>query len=117
MQSKKEEFMIELEAYDAEKCQPRSFELYEEFSQRKMAETIRTRRDNFDKADLEARKELATEVKNEVESFCIWLQETKRLPSTVAHYYSVSLKSLLVGLSMGVQVACLFDIILNAQIR
>jgi len=117
MQSKKEDFMIELEAYDAEKSYPISFMLYEEYSQTNIAETIRTRRENFEKADLNAKRELATKAENEVESFRIWLEETKDLQPSTAHYYSTSLKSLLLGLPVGVQVAYLFDIILNTQTR
>ncbi len=113
MQSKKEDFMIELEAYDSEKSHPISFKLYEEYSQTNIAETIRTRRENFEKADLKAKRELAATVESEVESFRIWLEETKGLQPSTAHYYSTSLKSLLLGLPVGVQVAYLFDIILN----
>lgn len=115
MQSKKEEFIIELELYDAEKGHLRSFKLYEEYSQKNIAETIRMRRENFDKADLKAKRELATEVEGEVESFRIWLKETKGLQPSTAHYYSISLKSLLFGLPVGVQVASLFNIMLNTQ--
>jgi len=117
MQSKKEEFMINLEASDIEEYHPRSYQLYEEYSQKNIFETIRACRENFDKADLETKKELLTEVENEVESFCVWLQETKHFQSTLAHFYSQSLKSLLLGLPLGVQFACLFDITLNAQIK
>jgi hypothetical protein len=116
MQSKKEDFMIELEAYDSEKSHPRSFMLYEEYSQTNIAVTIRTRKENFEKADLNAKRELATKAESEVESFRIWLEETKGLQPSTAHYYSTSLKSLLLGLPVGVQVAYLFDIILNTQI-
>ena len=51
MQSKADDFLAELEAYDIEQRHPRSFELYEEYSQRPIADTIRIRRENFDKAD------------------------------------------------------------------
>lgn len=48
----------------------------------------------------------------EVENFHIWLESARRLEPFAAHYYSVSLKSLLLGLPIGVQVARLFDVIL-----
>jgi hypothetical protein len=117
MQSKKEEFMIDLEASDVEEYHPGSYQLYEEYSQKNIFETIKACRENFDKANLKAKKELLIKVENELESFCVWLQETKHFHSVLAHYYSVSLKSLLLGLPLGVQFACLFDIMLNAQIK
>jgi hypothetical protein len=115
MQSKKEEFLVELEAYGAEKGHPRSFRLYEEYSQRKISETIRTRRENFENADLKAKRELATEVESEIENFRIWLEEIKDLQPGMAHYYSTSLKSLLLGLPIGVQFAYLFDILISTE--
>jgi hypothetical protein len=113
MQSEKEKFIAELQACDTEKGDRlRSFELYEEYSQRSMDDTIRTRRENFDKANPETKRELATGVESETLSFCIWLEENKGLSSTAARYYSASLKSLLLGLPVGVQMAHLFGAIL-----
>jgi len=117
MRSKTGEFVAELEAYDVQERRPRSFELYEEYTQRTIAKTIRIRRENFDKTDLKAKRELQTEVEREVKNFRTWLEETKNLETTTAHYYSASLKSLLLGLPVGVQVAQLFDIILDPQGR
>jgi len=113
MQPRTEDFSVELEAYDTSKRQPKSFELYEEYSQRDIAETIQTRKDTYEKADLQAKEELETEVEIEVENFHIWLELTKKLKPFAAHYYSVSLKSLLLGLPIGVQVARLFDAVLE----
>jgi hypothetical protein len=112
MQPKAEEFAAELEASETQESQPKSFGLYQEYSQRDIAETIRTRKDAYEKADLGAKGELETEVDIEVENFHIWLESVRRLEPIVAHYYSVSLKSLLLGLPIGVQVARLFDVIL-----
>jgi len=117
MRSKTGEFVPELEAYDVQERRPRSFELYEEYTQRTIAKTIRIRRENFDKTDLKTKRELQTEVEREVKNFRTWLEETKNLETTTAHYYSASLKSLLLGLPLGVQVAQLFDIILDTQAR
>ena len=118
MQSKTGEYMAtQIEVYDIQERHPRSFELYEEYSQGNIAEAIRTRRDNFDKADLKAKRELLTEVEREVKNFRTWLEETKNLETTTAHYYSASLKSLLLGLPVGVQVARLFSTILDTQAR
>jgi len=109
--------MAELEAYDIQEPHRRSFELYEEYSQRTIADTIRIRRENFDKADLKAKGELLAEVEREVKNFRTWLEETKTLERTTAHYYSVSLKSLLLGLPVGVQVARLFGTIMDKSAR
>lgn len=115
MQSKKEAFIINLESYDVEKSCPRSFALYEEYCHEGIVETIRKRRENFEKADLEAKRELLKKVESEIESFGIWLEETKGFEAITAHYYSISIKSLLLGLPVGVQIAQLFDLILNAN--
>ena len=115
MQSRTDELAAELEAYETRKSQPRSFELYEEYSQRDMAETIRTRKEAYEKADLQTREELETEVEIEVENFHIWLEEVKKLEPFAAHYYSVSLKSLLLGFPIGMQVARLFDAVLDEK--
>jgi hypothetical protein len=113
MQSKTEEFAAELKAYETQKSRPKSFGLYEEYSQKDIAETIGTRKDAYEKADLQAKEELQTEVEIEVENLHIWLEVVKELKPFWAHYYSISLKSLLLGLPMGVQVAWLFDMILD----
>lgn len=107
----------QIEAYDIQEHHLRSFELYEEYSQGTIAEAIRTRRENFDNADLKAKRELLTEVEREVKDFRTWLEDTKNLETTTAHYYSASLKSLLLGLPVGVEVARLFGTILDTQDR
>jgi hypothetical protein len=113
MQSKNEEFAAELEAYETQKREPRSFRLYEEYSSRNINETIKTRRDNYERANMETKRKLEIEVEAEVPGFSIWLEETKNLESITAHYYAVSLKSLLLGLPIGLEVAQLFSVILD----
>jgi len=115
MQSEKEEFIVDAEAYGAKESHLRSFELYEEYSQRSIAETIRARMESFDGADIKTKRELVAKVEDEVESFRNWLEETKDLQHDSAHYYSASLKSLLLGLPAGVQIAHLFDKIMNTH--
>jgi len=117
MQSKTDGFLAELEAYDIEQRHLTSFELYEEYSQRTIADTIRRRRENFEKTDLKASGELLIEVEREVKSFRTWLEENKNLDPTIAYYIAVSLKSLLFGLPVGVQVAQLFGTMLDKQVR
>jgi len=113
MQSKSEGFHAEVEAYISSKRQLRSFELYEEYSQRDIAETIQARKDAYEKADLQTREELKTEVEIEFENFQIWLELIRKLPPFAAHYHSVSLESLLLGLPIGVRIAQLFDVVLE----
>jgi len=113
MQSRTEDFSVELEAYDTRKSKLKSFELYEEYSQRDIAETIQIRRDAYEKADLQAREELEAEVEIEAENFHIWLESVKEITPFAAHYYSISLKSLLLGLPIGIQVARFFDVVLE----
>ena len=117
MQSETEESIVEHEAREFERSHTKIFRVYEEYSGRKIGETIRTRRESFNKANLDARREQQTEVNREVEDFCTWLEETRHFEPSAAHYYSVSLKSLLLGLPAGLQVACLFGIILDTWIR
>lgn len=114
MQSKTEKLPVELEVHemgDAKKL--KAFKLYEEYSQRGIVETIRIRKDTYEKTELQVKEELVTEVEIEVENFHIWLEVVKKLEPFEAHYYSVSLKSLLLGVPIGVQVAQLFDEVLN----
>jgi len=117
MQSKTDDFLAELEAYDIEEHNLRSFQLYEEYTQRPIADTIRERRENFEKTEFTTKRQLLNEVEREVKSFSIWLEETKNFEPTVAYYFAVSLKSMLFGLPAGVQVAQLFDTILDKQVR
>jgi hypothetical protein len=116
MQSKTDNFTAEIEAYDIEEGHPRSFILYEEYSQRTISYTIRGRRENFEKTGFATKRQLG-EVEKEVKSFRTWLEETKHLDPTIAYYTAVSLKSLLLGLPAGVQVAQLFSAILDKQDR
>ena len=57
MQSKTDEFVAELEAYDIEEHHVRSFQLYEEYTQRPIADTIRERIENFEKAGFTTKRQ------------------------------------------------------------
>jgi len=87
--------------------------LYELYSSCSIEETVRDRKDRYDKADDENRKKIEKDVNIEVEGFSIWLEETKNLNPLSAHSVAVSLKSLLLGLPIGLSMAKLFDIILS----
>jgi hypothetical protein len=117
MQSKIEENTIELAAINAQKEQPRSCLLYQEYSQRDIHETVRTRKAEYQKADRETRQKLERQVEEEVKNFHLWLKQNKNLQHTTAHYCSISLKSLLLGLPTGMQIAQLFDIVLSSQFQ
>jgi hypothetical protein len=113
MHSQTEELTSELGTLEAQKRTPKSFKLYEEYSRNDIVETIRTRRSNYDKANLERRRKLENEVEVEVNNFRRWLEETKNLEPNTAHYYAIALKTLLLGLPMGEQIAELFSIVLD----
>jgi hypothetical protein len=114
MQSRIDGLASELRVVDSRRT-PLSFTLYEEYSGRSMVETIRTRRSNYDGAILERRRELEGEVEAEVKGFCRWLEETKGLETDAAHYRAVSLKSVLLGLPTGLEIAQLFSIVLDKR--
>lgn len=113
MQSQTEELTPEQDILETKKRPPNNFTLYEEYSQIDIDETIRTRRSDYDKATRERRKELEEQVEAEVNNFRRWLQESKNLEPNTAHYCAISLKSLLLGLPIGLRIAQLFSIPLN----
>jgi hypothetical protein len=117
MQPETEDFAIELSPYDVQEKRPRSLELFEEYSGRNIDEIIHARREGFENADSVARTKMVREVGKEVEHFRVWLEDTENFEHDVAHFYAVSLKSLLLGLPIGLQIASLFDRILNAHAR
>ena len=92
---------------------PKTFALFEEYSQRDIFETVKTRRLEYEKATRERRKELEDEVEVEVKDFSNWLVESKNLELGTAHYYAIALKGLLLGLPTGVQIAQLFSTVLD----
>ena len=113
MQPSAKESMAEVERIDSQKAMPKSCELYEEFSRRSISDTIQLRREKYGKADVEMRKKLEIAVDEEIADFFVWLSEIKNLEPTIARYYGVSLKSLLVGFEFGQQIAEFFDTVLT----
>lgn len=103
----------ELVTPETQKRTPKTFVLYEEYSQSDILGTVRTRRLEYEKATPERRKELEDHVEVEVKNFRSWLVESKKLEPSTAHYYAIALKSLLLGLPTGVQVAQLFNTVLD----
>lgn len=96
---------------------PRAFELFEEFSGKSISKAIRICRENSESFDSETRRKSEDEVEGKVDNFYSWLQEVKGFHPRVAYYHSVSLKSLLLGLPIGVAIGLYFGIILDRHIR
>jgi hypothetical protein len=113
MQSTSEKSSVELEAYDDLNERTSAMKMYELYSGTNITEAIRHRRDNYDKADHETKMNIKKNVDIEVKGFVTWLEETKNLSPLAAHGYAVSLKTLLLGLPIGVSVAKLFGAILD----
>jgi len=112
MQSQTERVAPELGTIGSESI-PRSFILYEEYSKNCIAETIRARRSMYELAGLEKKRDLEREVEVEVNDFHDWMVGNKGIERDMAHYYAISLKSLLLGLPSGAQIAQLFNIVLD----
>jgi hypothetical protein len=113
MHSETEEFITEIEISETPQRTPRSFALYEEYSHTKMAQIIRIRKDNYEKANSEMKRRLEKEAQQEINGFCQWLEQTQNMEHHRAYYYATSLKSILLGLPIGVQIAQLFGTILD----
>lgn len=117
MESKTDEFITELEVSEEKEKTSKNLALFEEYSHTEIAETIRLRKANYKKADEEAKMKMWNEVEVEVTSFGAWLERTKNLEPTIAYYCSLSLKSLLLGLPTGMQIALLFGIVLDRKLE
>jgi hypothetical protein len=115
MQSKSEGTLVELKTSGDFAHRTSAMKLYEVYSRCSIMEIIRERTVRYDKADEDTKKKMEKDVNVEVEGFCIWLEETKGLNPLSAHGYAASLKSLLLGLPIGVSVAELFSFILDGS--
>jgi hypothetical protein len=113
MESEAEDYQTEFKTHVFAERKLESFELYEQYSRRDIVETIQGRKDAYLNASSQAREGLKTEAEIEVENFQIWLESVRQLASPIAYYYSISLKSLLLGLPLGVAVARLFSVALE----
>lgn len=114
MRAETESFIAEIEEEKPQRT-PSSFALYEEYSHTEMAKTITIRKDSYEKAGLEERRRLEEKAQQEVDNFYQWLEQTKNIEDTWAHYCAISLKSILLGLPIGVQIAYLFGTILEQK--
>jgi TPR repeat protein len=113
MQSKTDDILAELKSSVPTEYHERCFKLFEEYSDRHIAETIRNRRETYEKAGSQARKEIEAKANTEIAGFRTWLESAKKFTPQAAYYHSVSLKSLLIGIPAGVQIAQLFSAILE----
>ncbi len=107
MESKTQAFFVELEA--KRDRTPRSFQLYEEFNHKTIAEILRSRTRDYSKLTSREKLDLEYNIERELESFKTWLENNKNLDPNSAYYCSISLKSMLLGLPVGAQIAQLFD--------
>lgn len=114
MESQAEKIVPEMKDSGLQK-KPVSFTLYEEYSQISITETITKRRSNYEKATAEERSSLTEQVETEIATFQKWLEDTKKLEAYESYYYALSLKSLLLGLSVGIQIAQLFNMVLDKR--
>lgn len=113
MQSKTDYMIADLDSLIPAKYHVGCFRLFEEFSHRPITEIIKDRRAIYERADSQARKEIEANANTEISDFRTWLKSVRKFTPQAAHYYSVSLKSLLIGLPTGVQIAQLFNAILE----
>jgi hypothetical protein len=113
MESENEEFKTAIDISSSRLHRPRSFALFEEYSGTSIDSTVTGRRKKFDTADLAARREKSLEVDREVCVFSAWLVEVKGFESLSAHFHAVGLRSLLMGLPVGVQFAEMFGALLE----
>lgn len=113
MQSQIQQFLAAKDQGQIRSGYLRAFELFQEFSEKSILETIKERRADFDGH----RSEIREKAEREVTIFYNWLIHTKNISSKTAYYYAVSLKSLLAGLPTGVATGLLFSIILDTQTK
>jgi len=113
MESKTEEFLTGTCTIESRGDRPLNFRLYEEYSGGSLQATISSRRERYGQADVDSRRRLEAAVDEEIEGFRVWLVRVKKFEDDAAAYCAVSLKSLLLGLPVGLKVAQLFDIIMS----
>ena len=112
MESKIQQYIAHLSPNSIQEGCLRGFQLYEEFSGQNIFETLKERK-ALDRFDLDAQKR----VEKEVENFFNWIKQNKGLPPTVAYYYAISLKSILTGLPIGVEIGLLFGVVLEHMLN
>jgi hypothetical protein len=111
------DFALEIRTTDVKKEPLTGLELYAMFRRKSLEETLESRRRDFAKASDEERSAMIVEVENEIEAFCSWLMETKEFDAHAAHYCSMSVKSVLLGLPAGESFAEMFSLITRALRR
>jgi hypothetical protein len=112
MQSRTD-FGLEIETGNSRKRHLNSLELYEEFKHKDVSGTTCIRQKNFSRAGCAEKRKLEVQVDNETRRFRSWLVETKNLDDEIARYCSLSIRSLILGMPMGEQIAQFFDLIIN----
>ena len=115
MESETRELKTVIGVSDSRGHYPRSFALFEEYSGVSIDSTVTERRKKFAAADLTGRRKMSFETEKEVDDFSEWLLQVKGFDSSSAHFHAVSLKSLLIGLPVGVQFAEMFGALLDRR--
>jgi hypothetical protein len=112
MQSKTD-FGVKIESGNTRKEFLNSLELYEEYKQKNVTMTINMRQEDFSRISYSDKRKLEEQVDQELHGFCVWLVEKKDLDDETARYCSISVKSLILGIPAGEQIAQLFDLTMN----
>ena len=85
------------------------FDLYEEFSKNSIEKAIKECSMEY-RFDNQKGDEL---LKDRIHDFYKWLKEIKGFTKEIAHYYSVSVKGILAGIPSGLEMALLFNVIIE----
>jgi hypothetical protein len=112
MESEIQDFPDFLPEGDIRREYLRNFELFEEFNGKSTSEIYKERCIGFNHVSFQAKKQ----VEQEIQDFSDWLVEVKGFNPNTAHYYAASLKSLLLGLPVGIEIGLLFGIILHTGV-
>ena len=113
MESKMDELIVGRDVVYTGISRPEACKLYEEYSARKIEETVEMNQRRFANADSNTLPELLSSVETEVINFSLWLEETKGFDPSYCYYSSISLKALLIGIPVGAQIVELFDFVLQ----
>ncbi len=114
MQPETAECLQRLEVYDFDSVCYHGFRLFEEFSGQTIDKTISRSRRAFEKADSVTRRHQLKRVETDLANFSHWLVKSKGVNRFLAHYYTTSLKSVLLGLATGVELGLLFGFVLRS---
>jgi hypothetical protein len=108
MKSEIERSPVNVGILEVSESNPRGFALFEEFCGRSVSEVYAKSARMFEASSAEGRARLCIEAEAKVKDFRDWLVNAKGYRLDAAHYFSVSVKSLIAGLPIGVEIGLLF---------